>query len=517
MKVMYISHSSNLGGAEQSLIDLLKYIKNEINATVIVPKEGPLVDILNDMQLKCHVYDYPQNTNKLVNQNKAKNAGDFVKTYDVALQLADLIIEQDIDLIHTNSTVVDVGAIAAAIAEKPHIWHFREFMEEDFNLEYYNKQFKKCLFQNSPKCISISKCIHKKYLITYEKNSTVIYNGIDSDRFDQDIKEGLPKNREFYVAGSVSRNKGQLDAIKAIGHLVDDGYKNIKLYIIGSMSKQDRWNLEKYIKACDLQKNIELCAFAYSLSELRKRCICSITTSKMEALGRVTVEAMLAGNLVIGANTGGTVEIIGPNSEYGFLYEQGNSRDLARKMKQILEMSETNIMELLVKSQKYAKERFNPISYADKLLEIYIDAINKYEKCEELKQIINACYEKTKTEKDETIMLSRTSIVNSIFEKMKEREYIGNLLKRNISHLAVYGMGKIGMELVENLEDTEICLDYVIDQNEGFLSLNYDYYKPYDELPVTDAIIITAIGAEEVVEYYNNRYPYMIIKMEELV
>lgn len=31
----------------------------------------------------------------------------------------------------------------------------------------------------------------------------------------------------------------------------------------------------------------------------------------MEALGRSTIEAMLAGNIVIGADTGGTKELIG--------------------------------------------------------------------------------------------------------------------------------------------------------------------------------------------------------------
>ena len=36
----------------------------------------------------------------------------------------------------------------------------------------------------------------------------------------------------------------------------------------------------------------------------RKKVSYSITGSKMEALGRSTIEAMLAGNIVIGADTG---------------------------------------------------------------------------------------------------------------------------------------------------------------------------------------------------------------------
>ena len=56
----------------------------------------------------------------------------------------------------------------------------------------------------------------------------------------------------------------------------------------------------------------------------------------MEALGRVTLEAMLAVNMVIGTYTGGTLELIGENQERGYLYKQGNYRDLAKVMKELM-------------------------------------------------------------------------------------------------------------------------------------------------------------------------------------
>ena len=45
-----------------------------------------------------------------------------------------------------------------------------------------------------------------------------------------------------------------------------------------------------------------------------------IMNSKAEGFGRVTVEAMLAGCLVLGRRTGGTLEII-DNAKNGILYD----------------------------------------------------------------------------------------------------------------------------------------------------------------------------------------------------
>ncbi len=54
--------------------------------------------------------------------------------------------------------------------------------------------------------------------------------------------------------------------------------------------------------------------------------------SQSEAFGRVTVEAMMSGCLVIGANSGGTMELVSDN-ETGLLYTSGDYSDLAAKIR----------------------------------------------------------------------------------------------------------------------------------------------------------------------------------------
>lgn len=58
---------------------------------------------------------------------------------------------------------------------------------------------------------------------------------------------------------------------------------------------------------------------------------CLLMCSKMEAFGRVTVEALKCGLPVIAANTGGSLEIIEDGTN-GYLYQSGNTLDLADKI-----------------------------------------------------------------------------------------------------------------------------------------------------------------------------------------
>ena len=529
---MYISHASTLGGAEQSLIDIIKYLKEQIHPIVILPKNGAIEQILDSLYVKYYIYDYPQTKENIGKKDSNKNAKDFCKTYEIAHALMQLIKEEQIDLIHTNTTVVDVGALAAIMAGIPHIWHFRELMEEDFNIEYQDIKFKKFLFKNTSTCISISQCVYEKYKNTYHIKSKKINDGIDTERFLLELGNKDLDNHNFYVAGSISRNKGQIDAIKAIGLLAKEGYENVTLYIVGSASRQDKWCLHKYIKKHKLERYIKFSDFVYSLGELRKNCIGSITTSKMEALGRVTVEAMLAGNIVIGANTGGTAEILDHDNEYGYLYEQGNSEDLARKIKAVLALPMDEKRKRIKKAQQYAKEKFDPIVYSNQLVEVYEKAIIEYtllsKQNQDVKLMkkemgrITQSYEATKKElqkeqNQEEVTKDKTSFINCIFEKMQSKNYIKNLEKNHISHVAVYGVGKIGMELIDMLEKTDIQVDYVIDQTENFLSYAYDYYKPYDQLPKTEAIIITIKNASHISTRYKKAYHYKILHMEEIV
>src|SRR5699024_10686887 len=94
----------------------------------------------------------------------------------------------------------------------------------------------------------------------------------------------------------------------------------------------------------------------------------ALVTSSAEAFGRVTVEAMMAGALVIGADTMGTKEIL--NNRYGLLYKQGNPKSLAESI--IFSFQNINkIKRIADNGRNYAYNNFNSKTNADNIYKVY--------------------------------------------------------------------------------------------------------------------------------------------------
>lgn len=89
--------------------------------------------------------------------------------------------------------------------------------------------------------------------------------------------------------------------------------------------------------------------------------------SYCEPFGRVTLEGMRSGLVVIGSNTGGTPEIIF-DGEKGLLYRQGDPSDLAKKIKKIYE-EESFAKTLADNAYNYSRSKFAP--------ETNVDSINR--------------------------------------------------------------------------------------------------------------------------------------------
>ena len=71
---------------------------------------------------------------------------------------------------------------------------------------------------------------------------------------------------------------------------------------------------------------------------------------------------------------------------------------------------------------------------------------------------------------------------------------------KGIDNVAVYGAGGVGEHLLKQLRESNITIKYVIDKSE-FLkaSETLPLYKPCDDLPEVDAIVVTVIDSFEMV------------------
>ena len=313
MKILFVSHEEKLNGATLSLLGMIDELKKNKHKIFVLTcyKEGPFIDELNTRNIKIIYAPYRR---WLIYKPQKKIKWIFKKyiclclssiNYLSAFKVKKIINNEKIDIIHSNTSVVNIGAILSKICNIDHIWHIREFGEEDFNIHnIYSEKIMFNYFNRSKYVIAVSNAIKDKYKGKIDENKIkVIYNGISNRNKVVRSFEKKKNNINLIIAGAITEGKGQIDAVLAINELKNRGYNN----------------------------NINMLGQVRNLPEIRKNNDIELVCSKSEAFGRVTIEAMMSMMPVIGANTGGTKELI-KDKYNGLLYEQGNYKSLANKI-----------------------------------------------------------------------------------------------------------------------------------------------------------------------------------------
>lgn len=375
MKILFISHSSELYGAPKSMLYLIKDLKVRYNVDPIVltPERGMLTYELDKLGIKYIVNKYylsmiPKDCSlmsRFVHKLRYKYINKLLYLY-IYLSL----YNQEIDIVHTNTSVCDIGDYLAKKINKPHIWHIREFGLEDHNMVYIENIDKiRGKYNSSYKIICVSKSIEKKYSSIIDKGKLVtIYNGIDfNNSFHKNFK--YEKYVNFCIAGSISEGKNQIEAIKSVKILKDLGCNNFRLHIIGDGSNEYLQYIISFLKENKIEEYVIVTSFTNDIDKVFEKMDVGIITSKKEAFGRVTVEYMSKYMPVIGSNCGATTEIIEHNIN-GFLYTLGDSVELAKYMKYFIENRE-QIETMGKNAYKISYEKFKLEENTNRIYNIY--------------------------------------------------------------------------------------------------------------------------------------------------
>jgi glycosyltransferase involved in cell wall biosynthesis len=178
---------------------------------------------------------------------------------------------------------------------------------------------------------AVSEAVKKKYSEALKPKIEVIYNGFKEKNVSGEKWNSINKF-QLYIVGRIMYTKGQLELIKAISLLDPKDLERCEIHIIGSIYEHDyMMEIKSIIEANCLNDIVKFDGYVENVVDKMSEAHCICVCSKKEAFARVTVEGMLNKCVVIGANTGGTVELI-TNNETGLLYQYGNEHDLAEKI-----------------------------------------------------------------------------------------------------------------------------------------------------------------------------------------
>lgn len=369
-RICFILSDSNTKGPNGAFIELIDSLdRDEFNFYVILPSIGPMVDELKIRNIPFRIFYYKWWMREQ-GSPKWKKLARIVINFCIFPVICYQIMKRRCDIIYTNTIVISVGLFSAIILRKTHIFHIHEFGFEHHKLIFdFGKTASLWLANKFTKYfICVSHSVAEAYSHFIEKNKIkVIYQSVTIPNKMLNEKSLIMREHKFQcvIVGRLFENKGQMDAIKAVSHLINKEHLDIGLWIIGEGHQEYEEYLKKIVEEDNLEKFIVFLGGLDNPFPLVKKSDIALMCSRSEGFGRVTVEAMLLGKPVIGARSGATIELI-KDGFNGFLYKFGNFEDLAKKIKLCYE-NPPLIHQIGINAKKWADEQFIQKSYGEKV------------------------------------------------------------------------------------------------------------------------------------------------------
>ncbi len=376
MKICFFSHGSgtNQDGATLSMLNIMEELASRGHLVIRVMSKDVNLDYMKAKK-NIKFYFLPSYDMRLdLNRNGLDvNLKYFIKNklnWFIMRNTLRILKNENLDIIHINGLNNGIGALIAKKLKIPYVWHIRQLMQEDLNQRLYNKKQVWPLVKTANDVIAISRAVRDKFEKEFNREIKVVYNGVP-------IANYQVKNHEIFIndccriilAGRIVHGKGQLDAVKAVQVIVNNGNKAIKLILVGHRQGQYADQIERYVLENDLSDYVEFQDHNSDLRALRATCDIGLTCSKREAFGRITVENQMAGLLTIGSDTGGTLELI-DHKKTGLLYREGDYENLATLIDYALKNKEK--MRLLAHNgYQNAINMFSIVRVVEQVLDIY--------------------------------------------------------------------------------------------------------------------------------------------------
>ena len=328
INILHVISKLPVGGVENQLLMILrKYDRKKLS---------PLVCSLSD---KGEIgKEIEESGIEVIPLNKLRHRFDWTIVKDIYT----LIRTRDIKIVRTHQYHANLyGRLAAWLAKVPCIIasvHNVYTIDKKIHRIIINKFLARC----GDKVVAVSGTV-KRDILTYdglaEDKVSVIYNGIDTDRFlnlnGSLIRSKLGISSEAPVVGTVGRltlQKGQKYLIDAVSTLREK-FPQIVLLFVGDGPLRDE--LGNHIRALGIDKNAILLGTRRDIPQLLSAMDIFVLPSLWEGLGTALIEAMAAGKPVIATDIPPLREIV--NSEkVGILVPIKDSKAIASSIELLL-------------------------------------------------------------------------------------------------------------------------------------------------------------------------------------
>ena len=380
--ILFIHQSADLYGSDKTLLYLVESIKDVAHSIVIVPEEGPLTAELKKKDIEVFIIPVIK-----VSRQLFKGFDIFklpFQIYKAIKTLEKKLDNRKIDIVHSNTLAVFLGAFFSKKRKIKHIWHVHEII---LHPKIVAKSYP-FLVDWLSDCVVFNSKASAEHLYSgkpkLKKKSIIIYNGLDRGVPFSPKKELLVLRESLFksinssskiigLVGRINKHKGQQLLLTVFDELKKNENNNIYLLFIGSTIKSQQFLLEDLKKEINNRKLESFVTIVDFQKEIWKFYDCIdiilVPTTDPEPFGLVAIESMLSKKPVIASNHGGLKEIVVHNKT-GLLFEPSNEADLTKSIETLI--NNQNLIELFgEQGEKRAKFEFSLEKYVNNFKALY--------------------------------------------------------------------------------------------------------------------------------------------------
>ena len=384
LSMCFFSHSPLFGGSEKMMFELVNDLVKDFGVvcTAVLPRVGPQSEALAKIGVatlfafpSISAYGWWCDEASTVRSKEAQQFQVFDCAMAVEMNVLENLRKFDPDVIWTQSMVVPWGAKVAENLNKPHIWYVTEFGELDFGFKFFSP-FVDVIEEiqgTSNHVYTCSQVLRETLFPAAEKEKvSVLYTCIPPPSVNAlaSTEQYFQKKDSVKIGmfSQIRTTKGQEDAVLAVSECVKNGL-NVELLIVGEAP--DPTYLTYLISLAEdlgIKDHIIFTGYSKNPFDLMALCDIVVMASRLEAFGRVGVEAMLLNKPVVFANTGGISEYQ-LDGQTGFSYPPGDSLALAGQLKLLINdpalRNKMGIAGKLHASNLFSKKNFSERVYFD--------------------------------------------------------------------------------------------------------------------------------------------------------
>lgn len=388
-KVLYLDHTSKLGGAEFALLRLFTGIdRNIVDPVVLFADEGAAPDLFRASGVETHVLQLSKKVLGVRKDDLSGGAflhvGRAIALVIYAIRVAWFARRHHVRIIHTNSMKAHFyGGLAGRLAGIPVVWHIRDFIDTTY-LPAAAVSVVRFLARILPTyVVAVSQSVMNQILANGSQSSAatsgrsaVVHDGLSEDELDHrgtvhtasapnpgadhvnsptalnglggkefDGNMASPPADDWTppvrigLIGRLAPWKGQHVLLQAAAKLLNAGYDARFLIAGAPLFGEDAYaeDLRKMADSLGIASKVEFLGFRKDVSAvLNSLHIFVHASTSADPCPNTILEGMAHGLPVIGTNGGGVPELI-LDGETGLLAPMGDADGLASALKSLLD------------------------------------------------------------------------------------------------------------------------------------------------------------------------------------